>query len=70
MALQKKRIGTVQKSRAMLNENKLLDYFLSEAVATVLYIMNRTPTTIVHGMMPEEKYTDRKLDISHLCSCS
>jgi hypothetical protein len=28
--------------------------------------MNRTPTTIVHGMTPEEKFTGKKPDVSHL----
>ena len=50
----------------MLNEKKMPDYFLSEAVATAMYIINRTPTTTIHGMIPEEKYTCRKPDISHL----
>ena len=50
----------------MLNEKKMPNYFWDEAIATVVYIMNRTPTTIVHGMMLEEKYTSRKPNISHL----
>ncbi len=28
--------------------------------------MNQTPATTVHGMTPEEKFTDKKLDVSHL----
>jgi hypothetical protein len=28
--------------------------------------MNRTPTTVVHGMTPEEKFTSKKPDVSHL----
>ncbi len=34
--------------------------------AIVVYIMNRTPTTVVHGMTPEEKFTRKKPDVSHL----
>jgi transposase InsO family protein len=34
-------------ARAMLNEKNLPNYFWVEVVATVVYIMNRTPTTIV-----------------------
>jgi hypothetical protein len=49
----------------MLNEKNLLNYFWAKAVATVVYIMNRTPTTIIHGMTPEEKFTGKKLDVSH-----
>jgi hypothetical protein len=28
--------------------------------------MNRTPTAIIHGMTPEEKFTSKKPDVSHL----
>jgi hypothetical protein len=42
---------------AMLNENNLPNYFWVEAVATAIYIMNRTPTTAIHGMTPKEKFT-------------
>jgi 5'-3' exoribonuclease 2 len=38
----------------------------AEAVATAVYIMNRTPTSTVHGMTPEEKYNGKKPDLSHL----
>ncbi len=51
---------------AMLNEKNLQNYFWVEAVATVVYIMNRTRTTTVHGMTPEEKFTGKKPDVSHL----
>ncbi len=50
----------------MLNEKNLPNYFWAKAVATVVYIMNRTPTTTVHGMTPEEKFTGKKPDVSHL----
>jgi hypothetical protein len=53
-------------ARAMLNEKNLPNYFWAEAVATTIYIMNRTPTTIVHGMTPEEKFTGKKPNVSHL----
>jgi hypothetical protein len=50
----------------MLNEKNLPNYFWAEAIATVVFIMNRTPTSIVHGMTPEEKFIGKKLDVSHL----
>jgi hypothetical protein len=53
-------------THAMLNENNLPNYFWAEVVATVVYIMNRTPTTAIHGMTPEEKFTGKKPDVSHL----
>ena len=35
----------------MLNEKEMPHYFWAEAVGTVVYIMNITPTTAVYGMM-------------------
>ncbi len=34
-------------------------------VATIVYIMNRTPIVVVHGMTPEEKFTGKKPNVSH-----
>jgi hypothetical protein len=53
-------------AHAMLNDKNLPNYFWAEAVATVVYIMNRTPTAAVHGMTPEEKFTGKKPNVSHL----
>jgi hypothetical protein len=53
-------------TRAMLNENNFPNYFWFEAVANAIYIMNQTPTTILHGMTPKEKFTGKKSDVSHL----
>jgi hypothetical protein len=53
-------------TRAMLNEKNLRNYFWVEAVAIVVYIMNRTPTTVVHGMTPKEKFIGKKPNVSHL----
>jgi transposase InsO family protein len=53
-------------TRAMLNEKNLPNYFWAEAVAIAVYIMNRTPTAAIHGMTPEEKFTGKKPDVSHL----
>jgi len=50
----------------MWNEKNLPNYFWAEAVATAIYIMNRTPTVGVHGMTLEEKFTGKKPDVSHL----
>jgi hypothetical protein len=50
----------------MLNEKNLPNYSWAEAVATGVYIMNRTPTTVVHGMTLEKKFTCKKPDVSHL----
>jgi hypothetical protein len=50
----------------MLNEKNLSNYFWAKAIATIIYIMNQTPTTTVHGMTLEEKITGKKQDVSHL----
>jgi len=50
----------------MLNKKNLPNYFWAEMVAIVFYIMNRTPITTVHGMTFEEKFIDKKPDVSHL----
>jgi hypothetical protein len=50
----------------MLNEKNLPNYFWAEVVAIAVYTMNRTPTTIVHGMTPKEKFTSKKPNVSHL----
>jgi len=49
----------------MLNEKNLPNYFWAEIVAIIVYIRNRTPTMVVHGMTLEEKFTGKKLDVSH-----
>jgi len=35
-------------------------------VTTTVYIMNQTPTTSIHGMTPEKKFTCKKPNVSHL----
>ncbi len=50
----------------MLNEKNLPNYFWAETVATIVYIMNRTPITTIHGMTLEEKFTCKKPNVSHL----
>jgi hypothetical protein len=49
----------------MLNEKNLPNYFWAEVVATIVYIMNQTPTMSIHGITPEEKFTGKKPDVSH-----
>jgi hypothetical protein len=50
----------------MLNEKNLPNYFWAKTITTAIYIMNRTPTTTIHGMTLEEKFISKKLDVSHL----
>jgi hypothetical protein len=62
----RKNMHITEITRAMLNEKNLPYYFWAEAVATIVYIMNRTPTIVVHGMTPKEKFTGKKPIVSHL----
>jgi hypothetical protein len=39
---------------------------ITEAVTIAVYIMNQTPTTTIHGMTLEEKFTGKKPNVSHL----
>ncbi len=55
----------VEITYAMLNEKNLPNYSWAKAVTTVIYIMNRTPTTVVHGITLEEKFTGKKPYVSH-----
>jgi hypothetical protein len=63
---ERKKRHITQIIHAMLNEKNLPNYFWVEAVAIVIYIMNQTPTIIVHGMTLEEKFTGKKPNVSHL----
>jgi len=51
---------------ALMADNNMPHHYWAKAVTTAVYIMNRTPTTIVHGMTPKEKYSGRKPNLSHL----
>ena len=46
-------------ARDLLDEKKTCKFFWAKVVATTMYIMNRIPTTTIHGMMLEEKYIGR-----------
>jgi len=63
--VERKNMHIIKIACAMLNEKNLPNYFWVEAVVIVVYIMNRTPTVIIHGMTPEEKFTCKKPNVSH-----
>jgi hypothetical protein len=48
--VERKNIHIVEITCAMLNEKNFPNYFWVEVVVIAVYIMNRTPTTVVHGM--------------------
>ena len=49
-----------------MTEKNMPHFYWEEAVNTVVYIMNRTPTVAVHNVTPQEKYTCTKPDLSHM----
>ncbi len=64
--VERKNRHIVEITHAMLNEKNLPNYFWAEVLATVVYIMNRTPITTIHGMTLKEKFTGKKPDVLHL----
>jgi hypothetical protein len=63
--VERKNMHIVEITHAMLNEKNLPNCFWAKAVATAVYIMNRTLTVTIHGMTPEEKFIGKKPDVSH-----
>jgi hypothetical protein len=53
-------------ARALMADKSMPHHYWDEVVAIAIYNMNKTPIAIVHGMTPEEKYSGRKPDLSHL----
>ena len=60
-------------ARCMLNEKNMPRCFWADVVFTAVYLINRSPTTSVHIITPEEAWSGRKPDLSHLrifgCVC-
>lgn len=55
-----------EKARSMLQEAGLPARYWAEAVNTAVYLKNRSPTLAVKNQTPEERWTGRKTDLSHL----
>ncbi|KAE8734503.1 hypothetical protein F3Y22_tig00000764pilonHSYRG00191 [Hibiscus syriacus] len=53
-------------ARSILKSKKLPKEFWAEAVACAVYLTNRSPTRSVWGKTPQEAWSGRKPDISHL----
>ena len=49
-----------------MTEKNMPHFYWAKAVNTVVYLMNRNPTTAVQNVTPEEKYTGTKPDLSHM----
>ena len=52
-------------ARCMLNEKNMPRCFWADAMLTTVYLINRTPTTIVHIITPEEAWFGRKPNMPH-----
>lgn len=55
----------VERARCMLFEAKLSKSFWAEAVATAVYLINRSPTR-GHDLTPDEVWSGRKPNLSHV----
>eukprot|EP00253_Pinus_taeda_P002078 PITA_02078 len=56
----------VEMARSMLQHKNIPNKFWAEAIFTVVYLLNRSPTQAVKGKTPEEVWSGRKPKISHL----
>ena len=53
-------------ARSMLHHAKLPSSFWGEAIATAVYLLNRSTTKALQGMIPEEAFTGHRPSVSHL----
>lgn len=56
----------LERARCMLLNAKLQKQYWAEAVTTAAYITNRCPTRVLDYLTPEEKWSGKRPDISHL----
>eukprot|EP00253_Pinus_taeda_P024581 PITA_24581 len=56
----------VEMAHSMLQHRNVPNKFWAKAVFTVVYLLNRSPTQVVKGKTPEEVWSGRKPQISHL----
>lgn len=56
----------MEKARSMLQDAGLEKKFWAEAVNAAVYLKNRSPTKAVMGVVPEEKWTSKKVDVKHI----
>ena len=65
---ERKNMHIAEVAHAFMNEKEMPEYYWAEAVHAAVYIMNRTPTAVIHGMTPQEKFTGRS-QICHTLRC-
>src|SRR5688572_5737299 len=56
----------VERARSMIMESNVSTDFWAEAINTANYLKNRSPTKALTNMTPEEAWTGKKPDLSHL----
>lgn len=54
------------KMRSMLIDSQMTDEFWGDAIMVATYLTNRSPTEVLNGKTPYEKWFHRKPDLSHL----
>ena len=56
----------LEKVRSMLSNSGLEKHFWAKVVRTACYLIKRSPTTTLDGGIPEEVWTGKKVNYSHL----
>ena len=56
----------VEATKAMIHDQDLQTFLWAEASRTVVYVQNRSPHKILENMTPEEAFTKKKPEVSHL----
>ena len=64
--VERKNMHIVEIARALMSERNLPHYYWIEAIQTVVYIMNKTPTMVVHGAYAKGEVYWQKTKICHI----
>jgi hypothetical protein len=62
----KKNRHIAEVARTLMVDKSMPHHYWAETIVTTIYIMNKTPIAAMHGMIPKEKYSGRKPNLSHL----
>ena len=56
----------MEAARAMLHDQDLPTHLWAEASRTMVYVHNHTPHRVLENKTPEEVFSRKKLEVSHL----
>lgn len=56
----------IERAKCMILNANLQNCYWAEAIATAAHIINRSPTRALNNITPEEVWTNKKPDLSHL----